>query len=312
MKFAEFKNTKDCPEPLYIVSRQDPFHSEKVFVEAESCVEEGARSFDWSTYDLEQDSEIDMVSEAQTLPWMSKHRWIYVKNAHLANGELLRYLSSPAPRTVVVLEIGKKVTKWPKLPSIEPSRGESPVAWIRKRAEEEGFTISQSDARALVDMTGEDRKRLTLSLEKLLLRHMDDKHIVGDSLTALNQQSKEYDVFSLIGALSRGSAAKALSILNRLFEQGLSAPQILSMLYWNFRRLLVAREQLEKGRPFGVLLKELKIWSYRGRERELRAVPAERIAVIVRKIRQADHLSKSSRVEERVILEELVVDACQS
>lgn len=312
MKFSEFKDSKDCPEPLYMVSGQDPFHSGKVFVEAEGCVEEGARNFDWSTYDLEQDSEMDVVSEAQTLPWMSKHRWIYVKNAHLANDALLRYLSKPAPRTVVILEIGKKVSKWPQLPNIEAPRRESPVAWIRHRAEKEGFTISQSDARALIDMTGEDRKRLTLALEKLLLRHMDDKHIMGDSLTALNQQSREYDVFSLIGALSKGSAAKALSILNRLVEQGLSAPQILSMLYWNFRRLLVAREQLEKGRPFGALLKELKIWSYRGRERELRAVSAERIAVIVRKIRRADHLSKSSRVEERVILEELVVDACQS
>lgn len=312
MKFSEFKNSKDCPEPLYMVSGQDPFHSEQVFVEAENCVEEGARNFDWATYDLEQDAEVDVVSEAQTLPWMSKHRWIYVKNAHLAKGELLRYLSKPVSRTVVVLEIGKKVTKWPKLPNIETPRRESPVAWVRKEAEKEGFTISQSDARALIDMTGEDRKRLTLALEKLLLRHMDDKHIVGDSLTALNQQSREYDVFSLIGALSKGSAAKALSILNRLFEQGLSAPQILSMLYWNFRRLLVAREQLEKGKSFGGLLKELKIWSYRGRERELRAVPVERIAVIVRKIRRADHLSKSSRVEERVILEELVVDACQS
>ena len=86
-----------------------------------------------------------------------------------------------------------------------------------------------------------------------------------DSVLEMTLQVREHDVFMLINALSKGKTASALRVLERLLSSGTTVPQIVSILYWNFKRVLVAREMLDQGRSFRSVLPELKIWSYRAR-----------------------------------------------
>ena len=97
MDFEEFQKHAVDPGTIYQLSGRDVFLRDSVFELARSQVSEEARSFDWGTYDLEQDSESDVVGEARTLPWMSPRRWVYIRNAHLAGKELKAYLKSPRP-----------------------------------------------------------------------------------------------------------------------------------------------------------------------------------------------------------------------
>ena len=312
MDFEEFRKHATDPAAVYQLSGRDVFLRDSVFQLARSQVSEEARSFDWGIYDLEEDSESDVVGEARTLPWMSPRRWMYIRNAHLARKELRVYLKSPAPRSVVILELAKRPSGWPrKIPVIKSAESSNMAAWVEERLRVRGFEIDGRATRTLIELVGEDRHRLSMELDKLALHCAETRCVDRSAVLTLTRQSQEYDVFALISCLARSDTKKALRVLNRLVDQGMTAPQILSLLYWNFRRLLVAKERLDAGHQFSGLLRDLKIWSYRGRQSELDATPRRRLAGIVLRVRQADRMCKSTGVDEQLILEQLVVDACR-
>ncbi len=310
MDLKEFSKKVSDPLPVYQVSGKDVFLRDRVYKMALSRVADKARSFDWGVYDLEEDAESQVVTEARTLPWVSPKRWLYVRNAHLARNELRSYLHSPSERTVVILELMRKPRKWPKLPVIK-EKGASPTRWVEERLRRQQFRIDGPALRTLIELTGDDRQRLAVQLDKLLLHCTGTGRIDRQAVLELTHQTQEYDVFALITCLAGGYSKRALYVLNRLFYQGMGAPQILSLLYWNFRRLLVARERLEQGERFADLIRDLKIWSYRGKKAELEATPRQRLAEIALRLREADRMCKTSATDERLILEQLVVDACR-
>ena len=308
MDLEKFRNSD--PLPVYQLSGKDVFLRDSVYKGARSRIEKQARSFDWGSYDLEEDSESQVVLEARTLPWMSPKRWLYVRNAHLAGPELRSYLKSPSDRTVMILELMKKPGKWPRLPVIK-EEGANSIRWVKERLRRDQFKIDGAAARTLVELTGDDRQRLALELDKLILHCAGTSHIDRESVLELTQQTQDYDVFALIGCLVEGTSRRALQVLNRLYSQGMGTPQILSLLYWNFRRLLVARERLEGGERFPDLVKDLKIWSYRGRRSALEATSCRWLAGIAIRLREADRMCKTTGTDERLALEQLVVDACR-
>ena len=150
-----------------------------------------------------------------------------------------------------------------------------------------------------------------MELEKQFLAHWETRKITSESVAEMTLESREYDVFNLIGAMAKGQSPTALLILNRLFEKGVSFPQILAMLYWTFRRLLAAREMLDQGRSFQEILRKLKIWSYRGREGEVRRYSPEWIRRVLIRIRETDRACKSGASEPRFHLERLLIDTCR-
>ncbi len=311
MKFSEFQQSAASPEPVYTLLTKETFFKQQVYEFCEAQVDASARSFDWSVFDLENDSIVDVINTARTLPWMAPRRWVYVRDSANAGGGLLDYANSPASRTVLILETSRLPAKWPKVPLIEFEKNPDPVRWVVTQLQKEGYRIEPKAARALVELVGEDLQRLSRELEKQQLAQWESKEITLEAVRAMTLQSREYDVFALIGAMAAGQRTTALQILNRLCDLGVSAPQILVLLYWNFRRLRVGREMLDQGRPFQTILKELKIWSYRGRERAVRSYSLEWLETTLLGILQTDRLCKTTSGESRFHLERLLIDSCQ-
>ena len=311
MRFSEFRKSLAQPHPVYVVVSTQELFLKRVYDLCREQVEQSARDFDWSVFDLENDSVGEVVHAARTLPWVSKKRWVYVRD-HAGSGSGLKaYLERPAPRTVLVLEAKKRSRAWSRLPLIEFDKKVGPARWLRAWAKQEGYVLEPAAARALVELVGDDLRRLRMELEKQFLAHWESRTITSDSVAAMTLESREYDVFNLIGAMAKGQSPAALLILNRLIGKGVSFSQILAMLYWTFRRLLVAREMLDRGRSFREVLRKLKIWSYRGREGEVRRYPPEWIERVLIRIRETDRACKSGVSEPRFHLERLLIDTCR-
>lgn len=312
MDLKEFRASLERPDRAYILKTDQDYLKKQVFELAREQVDESARDFDWAVFDLTRDAPVDVVNAARTLPWMSPRRWIYVRSADSGGEALVEYLKDPAERTVLILEFLKKPPKGLKLPVIEmPPRADA-VGWVLKRASDEGFQMAREAARTLTELVGEDFQRLDSELEKLMLFNFQERKIDRKSVLAMTSQAQHYDVFALVGALAGRRAEQALKILNRLFEEGMTPPQIVATLAWNFRRLLVARELLDRRKPFYAIVKELKIWSYRSREREIRSTSRERFAELLIRLREVDRLCKTTGGDEKALLERLVVDTCGS
>jgi DNA polymerase III subunit delta len=310
MEISDFFESCKNPELVYLLSGKDHYNTRKIFDFCEEQVEISARSFDWEVYELGEGrkEEIpDLINSIRTMPWISSHRWIYVRNADIAEAELLPILKAPVDTTVLILEYRKKPKKWPKLPTIETSGGKG-IGWVKSRVRQEKYTIEPQAAAQLVDMVGDEPERLEGELEKLFLWDTSGRKITVDSILSMISDVRETQIFDLITALANKDRGEALRITGRLLDDGTTVHQIIPLLYWNFSRLLVARERLEKGHPFQLLLKELKIWSYRNREREVRKMSPDFLSWLLLKIREADRMSKSTSIPPRLHLEKLIVD----
>lgn len=309
MNFKEFQDSLQDPRPVYLLRTDQDYLKKKIFDLCRSQVDEGARGFDWNVFEAPGDSGSEIVSAALTLPWMSKRRWVYLRNAHQSDAELATYLKDPSSRTVLLLEAERLGKGWPSgLPQISLPQGASLKSWIQGRVQKEGYQIEPRAAEALLELVGEDLLLLESELEKQFLYRLESKRITLDSVLEMTLQARDYDIFSLIEAIASEQSSRSLEILNRLFESGSTAPAILSLLYWNFRRLRAAHEMLQQKVPFYQVLKQLKIWSYKGKESQVRSQSAQRLEAILILLRQADRLLKTTSADPRIHLERVVVD----
>ncbi|MEJ2083058.1 MAG: hypothetical protein P8Y94_13020 [Acidobacteriota bacterium] len=229
MNYSEFVKSAENPEPVYLLMTDQAYLRDRVLQFCESRLDESARTFDWSVFDLAEEGVSGEVvsAQARTLPWMSRRRWIYVRHADAAPEGLKTYLESPSDRAVVVLEV-----------------------------------------------------------------------------------AREHDVFELVGAMAGRNKEDALLLLHRLIEGGMQAPSILGVLYWSIKRLLVLREMMDAGQSFSRALPQVKLWSFKGREREVRRYSRERLIDLLLRLRESDRLLKSSGADARVHLDRLIVDTC--
>ena len=310
MDLEEFKKSCGDPEPVYLVSGKDPYAARQVFELCEEQVEPSARSFDWEIYDLSEGRKEDipaLLNSIKTLPWVHSRRWVYVRSSEKAEKELLPLIKDPVSSTVLVLEYTKKPKTWNRIPSVETSGGKG-IGWVRSRVQREGFSIDSRAASLLVELVGEEPAKMEGELEKLFNWDPSSRKISPDAVLSVISEIRESEIFDLISALASQNRDKALKIAGRLFAGGTTTHQMIPLLYWNFSRLLVARERLDEGVPFFTLLKELKIWSYRNREQEVRSYTRDFLARILLRIREADRLSKSTSIPPRLHLEKLIVD----
>ncbi len=310
MNVNDFQKRSGSPEPVYLLVTSQAYIRTLIYEHCARQVPEAGRAFDWNLFDLERDQVSDLVSAARTLPWFSPRRWIYVKNAASSDKTLLPYLQKPSERTVMVLEVEKCPAGWPDLPTIEPGERADLAGWLSRKAQSEGYAVEEGAVEALVEVVGEDLQLLVSELEKLLLYGLKDRRITVDSVRQAVSQARQYDVFALGEAIASGNAKRALSILNALFESGMSTQLMISTLYANFRRLLVALELLDRGKRFPDIVRQLNLWSYKNRESAVRKFKEKEVRGIILRLFEADRTSKSSSVDMKVYLERLVIDTC--
>ncbi len=315
MNFSDFQESTKSPEPVYLLVTNQEYIEKKVYQHCREQVQEGARSFDWSVFDLKRDGVEDLLNTARTLPWMTPLRWVYSRNTQVGDQKkLIAYLKQPSPRSVVVLAFDRRPSGWPKVkvPVIEEDLSESDlVQWIRDQAKEAGCDIEPQAAQALLELVGENLQLLKSELEKQALWQLKDRRITLESVLRMTFQTRQYDVFALIDAIAECQPQRALQILHRLYDCGARAPQILSVLYWNFRRLLVAREMLDQGRPFRSILAQLRIWTYKNKERQLRNYSRSALIRVLIQLSETEHLLKTTATNPQLQLELVIVDTCQ-
>lgn len=311
MDFFQFQRSTQSPKPVYVLVTDQEYMKRQVRECCLAQVEEGARVFDWSVFDLKTDSPQELLDRARTLPWMQPRRWIYAKNAGAEAKACLPYLRKPSDRTVLVLEVKAFPSSWPRLPIIEMGREADTLRWVVERVKSEGYQIEPHAAQALVDLVGEDLHLLNSELEKQFLSQLENRRISLDSVMEMTFHAREYEIFGLIDAIASRQPAAAVRVLNRLYEAGMSGPHIVSMLYWNFRRLLVAREMLDRGVSFPKVLSDLRIWSYKGKEEEIKKYSRRSLVDLLIHLCQTDRLLKTTSTEIKAYLERLVVDTCR-
>jgi DNA polymerase III subunit delta len=227
----------------------------------ETCVPEGAR--DWAVARLSaRDAGWDeILQRAETLPMLAPRQVIVVEDVESVEklGEksrdeiieaLDKYLSSPAPFTVLLLEASeldgrqkfRKLLGEKALIVELTIGGESAAALASQMAKDLGAEIDRDAAALLADIVNGEPARIRVELEKLGTYALGRDRITAADVETLVVAARKNTVWQLTDMLASRKRREALAFLDNLLREGEQPIGIVGALAWTYRKLIEARD----------------------------------------------------------------------
>ncbi|MGD9563506.1 MAG: DNA polymerase III subunit delta [Pyrinomonadaceae bacterium] len=286
---------------------------------ADLCFSEGElREFNEDEYSLNTAENLkSALAAAEQLPMMAKRRVIRVTDVRVAatsNRDTLKeefepalaaYIQNPCASSVLIfvadeLSGNRKLGKLLKDKTTAVEFARLDRAGLRKWAADHlrglGADADAGTISHLVDMAGDDVRRLSNEAGKLAAAALPDGKITHELVDSLVPFSRELSNFGLTDNLLAGRKADALRTLKRILDNGTEPLALLGLISSNYRRLLIASEMLSRGEPRGNVVSAAKIFSS-GQDAFLaaaRRIETTKLARALQRISQADLAIKTS------------------
>jgi len=238
------KVDKDNLLPIYYFFGEDYY----LLQSALSTIENAAAplissEFDRETFYGDDKNLSDVLEFASAFPFGSEKKLLIFKQFEKVRDKkpLKEYANSPIDFTVLVLihngtisnlesEPYKTLVKNNYIFEAKELRGKTLVKWLINYIEKKGKSISEENARMLVDITGENRNMLESQLEKIIIFMNGEKEITLDHVQSLSARLKQHTVFDLQNVLGRKEKDKAIKIAFNLLDNGIEPVFIVAML----------------------------------------------------------------------------------
>ena len=212
-----------------------------------ATVDKENRDFAYAAYYADESPVGSIVMDAQTLPFLTDRRVVYVRNAEKYNSEaaagaMLGYLDSPNETTILLMMAHKvdKRTKFYKACKkagaiVEcPAMSESEVInWINQEVEKHGKSIDGNAARTLIDRTGNHLSDVQNALS-LVMHYVgqDNTRINADDVEAACADVAEEEIWALTDAIATSQSGVALSALRKLSDLGKHPDEMIGTINW--------------------------------------------------------------------------------
>lgn len=247
---------------IYLIFGQDLKRSRKLLSEFEDRFRREAAS-GWQSLDGRECEEIEVFFAARSL--FGNKDYFLIKHASLLGADSKNFLSSllghwEKDDSVIVfyeegvpekdelfLELKKRATKKQEFKELV---GESLNLWLQSEAVKRSLHLSVKDKLELFERAGKDLGKLENELEKMAL---------GYQRTSYKDVPKEKDLF-LLGDLWGGRQIE-VAVLGywRLLRGGIGPDQILRVLLWHVKNLLLVLKRETRGlHPFVVRKAEIQ------------------------------------------------------
>ena len=297
--------------PIYILMGAESYYIDKIA----DCIAEHALSPD--ERDFNQDvvfgadvNVAQIVDMARGYPMMARRRLVMVREAQNLKGleTLEKYLSNPAPTTVVVLcykngTIKKKkkiIAKAEALGVVFESkklRDYQIPGFVESYLKVRGATIDSKSAMMVAEHVGADLSRLASELDKLLITLPDNDRRVTPELVERNiGVSKDFNSFELRDAIVNRNVMKANQII-KYFDSNPKAGSLFSflpLLFNFFQNLMLAYYAPNKNDEKSVAqhLDLKSVWGVKDYMTGMRNYSGMKTLQIISKIREIDAKSK--------------------
>jgi DNA polymerase III subunit delta len=253
--------------PLYLLHGDEPFYIDKVsdFIE-ENALSPTDRSFNQFVFFGKDLSIPALLSHAKRFPMMAERQLIMVKEAQGLQGieqkemqlALENYAKNPLSSTILVLvfKAGADERKtWVKafdktgvmMPSKKMYDNKIPD-WILEYCHEKGLKISRKAVEMLCENVGNDLKRLSSEIDKIMLNLRIDEEINAQVVEKFVGISKEYNYFEFQKAIINRDIMRANQIVNFFGANPKDNPlaPIVILLYNFFSKVLLTHATNDK------------------------------------------------------------------
>ena len=234
-----------------------------------SFCESDARDFNETEFSLNTDGNLSAaLGAAEQLPMMSGKRMVRITDVRVSptgmrdtlreddEAALIAYLNNPSPSSIVIF-IADELDKRRKIAKVlidnatavefGELRDEELAKWARGKVKDAGAEMDDRAVRLLISLVGPDVRRLTTEIAKLSTAALPERIISSGLIELLVANSREVSNFDLTDHLFAGRKRQALRILNKILDDGSEPLALLGLLSYNVRRLLMAKEAMERG-----------------------------------------------------------------
>lgn len=294
---------------------------------------------EFNNNEFSNDSSVDSIADAaMALPFFAERKCVSVTDFNIEEkdsteiSKLYELIEDSPESTVLVLRYptlefeAKKSAKWKKLIKAVQDNGAvllcgrrttaELVKMLMREADKAGCVISRQNTERIIDYAGQDVTQLLNEIEKLCafaLGGADDTavpEITAEMIETLVPKSTETTVFLMSGALVAGNYEKAYKLLDALFyqnEEPIAVLGALSSAYVDMYRVKTAIEnglQASSAAAYGEYKgKEFRL---KNAERSARNLKPEALRASLRLLLEADMALKGSRLDGKIVLEELI------
>ncbi|MDO4357448.1 MAG: DNA polymerase III subunit delta [Clostridia bacterium] len=271
-----------------------------------------------------------LIEAAETLPFMSDHRLVLVKDLSLLSSgraskdmeadadRLCQWLKNPPPDCVTVFYLhgegdGRKklftyiaknhaAVKFDFLDDRELAR------WVSGQLKPDRKRMEPAALAEMTFLAGRSLSRLSSELEKLRAYVQDRPEITVSDVRAVVTPSLESSVFRLVDAVIDRDLRTAGQLTELLTEQGESTLGILAMLTRQVRFMAYMKAMRDAGEPLAAVEKRLSINHYGAQrtERQIRRFSADTLLRAYRDCVEADYSVKSGQARDRAALERVI------
>jgi DNA polymerase-3 subunit delta len=251
------------------------FISDQVFADGDF------RDFNDNEFSLNDPDNIkSALAAADQLPMMATRRVVRVTDVRVSSSSakdtlkedqfdtLLAYLSDPSPTSVVVFvadelngtrRVGKLLREKAVAVDFPALEDGELIQWVRGKLKDLGAEIDDRTLRHLVSLTGPDARRLTTELGKLATAALPNGRIDIDLVDSLVSNVREISNFDLTEHLVSGDRPRAVRTLEKILNDGTDPIALVGLLSYNYRRLLMVKDMMEREADRSEVQKVLKM-----------------------------------------------------
>ncbi len=310
------------PRPVYLILGPEQYQCRLALnLLRHYALSPGAEAFDYVEFAAGDASVDEIIEAAGTYPMLSSRRLVLVTEVEkLKDSEqeaLLDSLENISARGMLVLlamdldhrkrfyktlRESNYIAEFPKLKG--PALEQWADAFIRKQ----GYRVSSSAIKKIVELAGSDLQSLASELEKLLLYAGKEKSIPDAAIVDLVSTSRQQGIFELIGAMGRRDRSGALKSLANLLSMGEPPLVIVTMMARHCRQVLIAKEHLHQGTNAREIGSAAQIPSFILDQflRQARAADSATVQKMYIRLADIDRRLKSSSGDGRLLLESLI------
>ena len=260
----------------------------------------------------------EALADAEQFPMMDSHRVIKITDVVVAanankdnlreddEDALMKYLKRPSETSVVIfvaneLDKRRKISKLliENSVAVEFQKLQEPelIRHARDEAKKMDTDFEERALRRLINLVGDDVRKLTIEIEKLAVAALPEKFITYDLVESLTANTREISNFDLTDHMLGGDKSRALQILKKILDDGAEPLMLLGLIASNFRRLFTAKEMMNEGVDRGEVARVMRLpYSKQAHFLETaRRTEAKKFSWIMQRIAQTDLAIKTSK-----------------
>ena len=234
-----------------------------------SFAEGDFRDFNDTSFSLNIDGNLrQALAVAEQLPMMASRRVVRVTDIRIsATGHrdtitedheamLTAYFANPSPTSTVIFiaddlngvrKMGKLLRDKTTAVEFKPLEDNELAEWARSEFDKSGAEIDGATLNRFIKRIGPNVCRLNNEISKLATAALPGKFVTDALIEELVPNTREIDNFELTKLLVAGRRSSAINLLRKILDDGAEPLALLGLIAYNYRRLLMAKDMMERG-----------------------------------------------------------------